>query len=169
MVLKELSSFEQMTANRLFRMNAAVKIWEGAPWTGVGAKGFSQYLGTVIDPGEWKQTEGDKQFVRNDGFQFLCEWGVIGTGVLAAMIVTLFIPLFVRLRAIFGTHDSSLSAWEAFLRFDAYCVPSVVVIVLFLVEGWFSSPFQSPAVLMSWFCVLAVLPGLLPSKRVKHA
>jgi hypothetical protein len=150
-------------------MNAAFKIWEGAPWTGVGANGFSQYLGTVIEPGDWKQTKGDKQFVWNDGFQFLCEWGVIGAGVLAAMIITLFIPLFVRLRGVLATRDNDLSAWEVFLKFDTYSVPSVVVIVLFLVEGWFSSPFQSPAVLMSWFCVLAVLPGLVPSKRGKHA
>jgi hypothetical protein len=168
-VLAEASAIDQMTASRLFRMNAAFKIWEGAPWTGVGANGFSQYLGTVIEPGDWKQTKGDKQFVWNDGFQFLCEWGVIGAGVLAAMIITLFIPLFVKARAIFTAHDRKFSAWDVFLKFDDYSVPSVVVIVLFLVDGWFSSPFQSPAVLMSWFCVLAVLPGLLPSKRGKHA
>lgn len=167
--LQDAAFFEQMTASRDFRMTAAFKIWEGSPWTGVGANGFSQYLGTVIESGEWKRTQGDQQLVWNDGFQFLCEWGVFGTGVLAAMIITLFIPLFVRLRGVLGARDNDLSAWEVFLKFDTYSVPSVVVIVLFLVEGWFSSPFQSPAVLMSWFCVLAVLPGLVPSKRGKHA
>jgi hypothetical protein len=166
--LTDASSFEQMTASRNFRMNAAFKIWEGVPWTGVGANGFSQYLGTVIEDKEWKQAKRDKQFVWNDAFQFLCEWGVIGTGVLVAMIITMLIPLFVRMRNFFENRNKSLSVWEDFLKFDDYIVPCLVVIVVLLIEGWFSSPFQSPAIFMSWFCVLAVLPGLLPAKKGRH-
>jgi hypothetical protein len=168
MALTDASSFEQMIASRNFRMNAAVKIWEGVPWTGVGANGFSQYLGTVIEDSEWKQAKRDKQFVWNDAFQFLCEWGVIGTGSLVAMIITMLIPLFVRMRNFFENRDKSLSVWEDFLEFDDYIVPCLAVIVVFLIEGWFSSPFQSPAIFMSWFCVLAVLPGLLPSQKGRH-
>jgi hypothetical protein len=160
-------SFEQMIASRNFRMNAAFKIWEGVPWTGVGANGFSQYLGTVIEDADWKQAKRDKQFVWNDAFQFLCEWGVIGTGILVAMIITMLIPLFVRTRHFFGNRNKSVSAWDDFLEFDDYIVPCLVVIVMLLIEGWFSSPFQSPAIFMSWFCVLAVLPGLLPAKKGK--
>lgn len=169
MGLKGISSFEQMTASRMFRTNAALKIWEEVPWTGVGVDGFSQYVGTVIEDSDWKLIKSDKRLVLNDGFQFLCEWGVIGTGVLGAMIITILIPLFVRLRNLFGSRNSTRTAWDIFLMFDAYVVPSVVVVVMLLIEGWFSSPFQSPAVFMSWFCVLAVLPGLLPSQRVKHS
>jgi len=168
MGLTEASSFEQMIASRNFRMNAAFKMWEGAPWTGVGANGFSQYLGTVIEDSEWKKVKRDKQFVWNDAFQFLCEWGVIGTGVLSAMIITMLIPLFVRMRNLFEKRNESFSVWDEFLKFDDYIVPCLVVIVVLLIEGWFSSPFQSPAVLMSWFCVLAVLPGLLPAKKGRH-
>jgi hypothetical protein len=168
MGLTEASSFEQMIASRNFRMNAAFKMWEGAPWTGVGANGFSQYLGTVIEDSEWKKLKRDKQFVWNDAFQFLCEWGVIGTGVLSAMIITMLIPLFVRMRNLFENRNESFSVWDEFLKFDDYIVPCLVVIVVLLIEGWFSSPFQSPAVFMSWFCVLAVLPGLLPAKKGRH-
>jgi len=167
--LQDVSSFEKMTASRLFRTNAALKIWETVPWTGVGVDGFSQYLGTVIADSDWKLMKSDKRLVWNDGFQFLCEWGVIGTGVLGAMIITIVIPLFVRLRKLFGTRNSHRTVWDIFLMLDAHIVPSVVVLVMLLIEGWFSSPFQSPAVFMSWFCVLAVLPGLLPPQRVKHA
>ena len=167
--LQDISSFEQMTASRVFRTNAALKIWEESPWTGVGVDGFSQYLGTVIEDSDWKLMKSDKRLVWNDGIQFLCEWGVIGTGVLGAMIITILIPLFVRLRNLFGTRSSTRTAGDVFLMFDAYIVPSVVVVVMLLIEGWFSSPFQSPAVFISWFCVLAVLPGLLPSQRVKHS
>lgn len=168
MALQDKASFEQRIESRVFRMNAAFKIWEDTPWTGVGANGFEQYLGTVIEDKEWKQTKHDKQFVWNDGFQFLCEWGVIGAGVLAAMIITLLIPLFVRIRGLFGKRDGNSSVRSGFLNVDPYIVPGLVAILVLLTEGWFSSPFQSPAVFMSWFCVLAVLPGLLPTKRVKH-
>jgi hypothetical protein len=167
--LSDMASFDQMVANRRFRMDAAFKIWQEAPWTGVGAKGFSQYVGTVIVDREWKQLKIDRQLVQNDGFQFLCEWGVIGAGLLVAMIITLLIPLFVRLRALVGGGNKHGSAWEAFLSADALFVPCVVAVILFLVEGWFSSPFQSPALMMSWFIVLAVLPGLLPARRIKNS
>lgn len=169
MELQDVSHFEKMTASRLFRTNAALKIWEEVPWTGVGVDGFAQYLGTVIEDRDWKLMKSDKRWVWNDGFQFLCEWGVIGTGVLGAMIITIVIPLFVRVRKLFGTRSSHRTAWDIFVMFDAYIVPSAVGLVMLLIEGWFSSPFQSPAVFMSWFCVLAVLPGLLPPQRVKHA
>ncbi len=168
MALQDKASFDQRIESRAFRMNAAFKIWEDIPWTGVGAKGFEQYLGTVIEDKEWKQTKHDKQFVWNDGFQFLCEWGVIGAGVLAAMIITLLIPLFVRIRGLFGKSDGNASARSVFLSVDPYMVSGVVALLVLLAEGWFSSPFQSPAVFLSWFCVLAVLPGLLPTKRVKR-
>ncbi|MEI7945114.1 MAG: hypothetical protein WCJ02_00380 [bacterium] len=168
MELTDTASFEQAIANRNFRMKAALKIWEGVPWTGVGANGFSQYLGTVIEDSDWKQAKKDKQFVWSDAYQFLCEWGVIGSGVLIAMIITMLIPLFVRMRNILGNRDKSFSVWGDFLEFDDYVVPCLVVIVVLLIEGWFSSPFQSPAIFMSWFCVLAVLPGLLPAPKRRH-
>jgi hypothetical protein len=168
MALQDKASFEQRIESRAFRMNAAFEIWEDTPWTGVGANGFEQYLGTVIEDKEWKQAKNDKQFVWNDGFQFLCEWGVIGAGVLAAMVITLLIPLFVRIRGLLGKREGNTSARSDFLNVDPYIVPGVVALLVLLAEGWFASPFQSPAVFMSWFCVLAVLPGLLPTKRVKH-
>jgi len=167
--VSDVSSFEKMMEARRFRMNAAFKIWEEDPWTGVGANGFSQYLGTVIEDREWKRMKADKQWVWNDGLQFLCEWGVIGTGILVAMVVTMLIPLFIKVRTLFRSQSKGRSAWEEFLYVDDYMVPCMVVVILVLIEGWFSSPFQSPAVLMSWFCVLAVLPGLLPAQRVKHS
>ncbi len=168
MALQDKTYFENIIANRDFRMTAAFKIWEDAPWTGVGANGFHHYLGTVIEDGEWKLTKQDKYFVWNDGFQFLCEWGVIGTGVLAAMIITLCIPLFVRFRMLFSSHNEGDSARDVLLKLDDYIVPCVVVTLMVLLEGWFSSPFQSSALFISWFYVLAVLPGLLPTKKVKH-
>lgn len=161
------SVIEEMSASRQFRMNAAFKIWEDVPWTGVGAQGFSQYLGTVIEGSDWKLAKADKQYVWNDAFQFLCEWGVIGVGILVAIIITMLIPLFIRLRNIFGRSSGGGSALETFLSFDDYVVPTVVVIVSMVAYGWFSSPFQSRALFISWFFVLAVFPGLLPTKRLR--
>lgn len=161
------SFLSDFAASRNFRMNAAAKIWQDVPWTGGGPNGFSHYLGTVIEDSDWKYAKDDKQFVWNDAFQFLCEWGVIGAGILMAIVITMLIPLFVRVRHLFSRQGNSGSSWEMFLSFDAYIVPSVVAILLLLVEGWFFSPFQSPATFLSWFCVLAVLPGLLPNQKSK--
>jgi hypothetical protein len=161
------SFWSDFATSRDFRMDAALKIWEDVPWTGTGPKGFSHYLGTVIEDSDWKYVKEDKQFVWNDAFQFLCEWGVIGIGTLMAIIITMLIPFFVRMRHLFTRRGGSTSVWEIFISFDAYLVPSVVAILLLVVEGWFFSPFQSPATFLSWFCVLALLPGLLPKQKTK--
>jgi hypothetical protein len=171
MVLKvaEDSYWSESTASRQLRATAALKIWEEAPWTGVGPHGFSQYLGSVIKDVEWKHVKADRRFVCNDALQFLCEWGVIGSGILLALVIIQLIPLFIRLRNLFASPaGSENSAWDDFLSLDGYSVPSLVALVTVLVYGWFSSPFQYPVTFLSWFFVLALLPGLLPSRQPRR-
>ena len=145
-----------------------MKIWEEAPWTGVGPQGFTHYLGTVIEDGDWKNIKEDRRYVWNDFIQFLCEWGVIGSGLLLAIIITWLIPLFVRLRNLFAGHGGdSESLKDLFLSLDAYLVPGLVAVLTLLVYGWWSSLFQNPLTFLSWCFVLALVPGLLPSRQMR--
>jgi len=162
----DASHWSEIGSSRDLRANAALKIWEEAPWTGVGPLGFSHYLGTAIEDVEWKQFKMDRRYVWNDAIQILCEWGVIGSGILIALVIIQLIPLFVRLRNLF-THPEGHKhvAWNVFISLDGYIVPSIVALVTLLVYGWFSSLFQCPITFLSWFFVLALLPGLLPSRQ----
>jgi hypothetical protein len=162
----EAAHWSDVASSRQLRVTAALKIWEEAPWTGVGPHGFSYYLGTVIKDVEWKQVKADRRFVCNDALQFLCEWGVIGSGILIALVIIQLTPLFIRLRNLFTRPaGDENSAWDDVLFLDGYCVPSVVALVTLLVYGWFSSLFQHPVTFLSWFFVLALVPGLLPSSQ----
>jgi O-antigen ligase len=165
----ESSYWTEMGATRQLRTAAAMKIWEEAPWTGVGPQGFSHYLGTVIEDGDWKKLKEDRRYVWNDFLQLLCEWGVIGSGLLLAIVIILLIPLFVRLRNLFAGHGGdSESLKDVFLSLDAYLVPGLVAVVTLLTYGWWSSLFQYPITFLSWFFVLALLPGLLQSRQMKR-
>ena len=50
---------------------------------------------------------------------------------------------------------------------DPYLVPGLVATVALLVYGWFSSLLQQPITLLSWFFIVALLPGLLPSRQAR--
>jgi hypothetical protein len=164
MMVSEAALWTDFSANRQLRTTAAMKIWEEVPWTGVGPHGFSHYLGTVIEDQDWKLTKTDRRYVWNDALQFLCEWGVIGSGLLLAIVIILLIPLFIRLRNLFSSHASdTVTKGDIFLSLDSYLVPGLVAIVTLLVYGCFSSLFQYSVTFLSWFFVLALLPGLLPS------
>jgi hypothetical protein len=162
--VSDASLWADFTASRQLRTTAAMKIWEAAPWTGVGPQGFSYYLGTVIEDQDWKLTKADRRYVWNDALQFLCEWGVIGSGLLLAIVIILLIPLFIRLKNLFSRHlRDAETKGDLFLSLDSYLVPGLVAIVTLLVYGYFSSLFQYSVTFLSWFFVLALLPGLLPS------
>jgi len=164
----EASQWSDNQAGRQLRTVAAMKIWEEAPWTGVGPQGFSHYLGTVIEDGDWKNLKEDRRYVWNDFLQFLCEWGVIGSGMLLAIVIILLIPLFVRLRNLFaGQGGDSESLKELFLSLDAYLVPGLAAVLTLLIYGWWSSLFQNPLTFLSWCFVLALVPGLLPSRQMR--
>ncbi len=168
LTVTEASQWSALHAGRQLRTTAAMKIWEEATWTGVGPRGFSHYLGTVLEDTEWKQVNEDRRYVWNDALQFLCEWGVIGSGILLAIVIVLLIPLFVRLRNLFSGHrGDSESLKELFLSLDAYLVPGLVAVVTLLAYGWWSSLFQNPLTFLSWFFVLALVPGLLPSRQMR--
>lgn len=155
-------------ASRQIRTTAALKIWSEAPWTGVGPHGFSHHLGTVIEDADWKLVKDGKRFAWNDALQFLCEWGVIGAGILVAIVIILLIPFFVKTRNLF-THRSKddQTAGDLFLDLDPYLVPSLVAVITLFAYGWCSSLFQSPVTFLSWFLVLALLPGLLTSQKTR--
>jgi len=154
--------------SRQLRTTAAMKIWEEAPWTGVGPQGFSHYLGSVIEDTDWKIFKADRRYVWNDFLQFLCEWGVIGSGMLLAIVIVLLIPLFVRFRHLFaGQGGDSESIKEIVLSLDAYFVPGLVAVLTLLVYGWWSSLFQNSLTFLSWCFVLALVPGLLPSRQMR--
>jgi len=152
------------------RTAVALNVWQNHPWVGVGADGFHHFAGLSVSAKDWGSLKTDQGFVYNDCLQFLCEYGVLGAGFLLAVVVTLLIPLCYRARIAwkYGTHDEN-DGRPYLLRLSPIVVFGVVATSVCFFESWFASPFRSYGVLLSWTCVMAVLPAFLPARALKHS
>ncbi len=144
-------------------VSAALDIWKDYPWTGVGGWGFRRYVALYIGEENWGLLkEAGKANVHNDIVQFLCEHGAIGGGLIIALAMTLLVHLAIRLALMKRRTEPDTEAQCTWFG----SIPPVVVMSLAgcfctVVHSTIDLPFRSTAVLLSWFIVLACLPGLV--------
>lgn len=143
--------------------DCAVKIWQDNPWPGVGGWGFRHHVGLYVPKSQWPVLRGrGKANVHNDFLQFLCEHGAIGGGLMLSMIITILVHLIwnlAHMKRVFNQNTDKPSTWVGSLP------PTVVMSILGLactvVHSTIDLPFRSTAILITWFVVLACLPGLI--------
>lgn len=154
-----------LMATKNVRSQAAVKIWEDYPWTGVGADGFRHFIGLVISPKDWALVMDNKAYVYNDWLQALCEYGVMGCGLLLAAAVMMAVPAGYRARIamLFGTDDENDGRFYL-LRISPIVFCGGLALLMSLLESFISGPLRSPAFLLSWTCVIASLSAFLPAQ-----
>jgi O-antigen ligase len=157
--------WENLLSTKAVRSDAAMKIWQDHMWFGSGVDGFGYYLGSVLGDGEWAGVRINKGFVYNDLLQILCEFGLLGSAILTALIVTLLIPLCHRAHVawIRDTRDSNAGR-KYFLRISPFVVTGVVATLCCFAESFIASPFRMPAVFISFFIVMLTMPAFLPSR-----
>lgn len=158
--------WEGVSETREVRSEAALKIWKEHVWVGVGANGFFQFVGTVVEGKAWALIKSDQALVHNDCLQFLCEFGVLGASLLGAGVIALLVPVCYRARlawqeGVSGTGDSR----SYLLRLSPFVLTGVCATALCFAESWLGSPFRSFALLTSWVFVMAALPSFLPAKN----
>lgn len=158
----------KLTGTLDLRVSAALKIWNDSPWTGVGPGGFRHFIGTVIKSKEWALVRTDCSYVYNDSIQFLCEHGVLGLGLMSALVITLMIPICYRARLVwlFGSGDMNDGRRYVF-RLSPFVVTGVTATTFLALESLIASPFRSPALLISWLYVMAMMPAFLPCRTKK--
>ncbi len=157
--------FEQIAATRSVRMDAAMQIWQDHIWYGSGVNGFEHYLGSVLDDQAWSKVRADKGFVYNDMVQILCEFGILGSAALAAVIVTLLVPLFYRAHIAWVKDTRDANAGRKYiLRISPFVVTGVIATLVCLAESLAASPFRMPAMVFSFFVVLLTMPAFLPAR-----
>lgn len=166
--MKSLAAWGQqwhaLTVDRETRMSAVLKIWKEHPWVGVGADGFFHHVGTVMQGKDWAVIRRDQAFVRNDCLQYLCEYGALGVGLLLAVVACLVGPVCYRLRL--AWQEGAVGETESrmlLFRLSPLVVTGILATALCFAESWLASPFHSPAVLASWFFVMAMIPAFLPA------
>ena len=146
---------------------AALEIWKDHSWTGVGGWGFRRYVGLYMAPDRWEYllTSG-RANVHNDAIQFLCEHGIIGFGLMAALALALLVHALVRLPQIPRESDPSSGIQHSWFGSVSPCVwASFAAIAAMVVHSTIDLPFRSIANTLVWFILLACLPGFMPSKE----
>ena len=153
-----------LSETRQVRMTAAMKIWQDHPWVGVGADGVRHFVGSVVGDKDWHLLKVDSACVYNDCLQFLCEYGLLGFGLLLSATITLMVPVCYRARIAWKHGDLDENERRIFLfRISPVVLTGVVATGVCFLESWIGSPFRSPSVLVSWVIVLAVLPDFMPA------
>ena len=148
------------------RSEAAWEIWKESMWFGKGAEGFQHYIGTVLDDKGWTLLRVNKGFVYNDLLQVLCEFGLLGSAILSALVLTLIVPICHRAHIAWGNDSRDHNSGRRYLlRISPFVVTGVVASLCCLGESFVSSPYRMPALFISVFIVMLTLPAFLPSKR----
>lgn len=146
---------------------AALRIFRAHPIYGVGTWGFGHMLGQVLRDDDWRhiaEPNQEAQTCFSDPLQFLCELGVVGSGLLAAILVLLLIPVLRRIYAILRTRAVTAKDMPAARPRIISPVAAGIVMALIgaLIVSLFEMPFRNPLVLLTWSMLLAALPALLP-------
>ena len=159
-----------LSALKNMRTAAALGIWQAHPWMGVGADGFRHFAGLAIAGKDWGLMKADPACVYNDCLQFLCEFGVLGSGVLLAAVLALMIPICYRARIAWGynAHDGN-EGRHFLMRISPIVLTGVLATFVCFLESWIANPFRFPSLLLSWVCVMAVLPAFLPTRAMPAA
>lgn len=147
--------------------SAAVKIWQDNPWPGVGGWSFKEHVGLYVPEKDWKILEQrGKANVHNDILQFLCEHGAIGGGLIFAIVITIVIHLIwnlIHMKRLFNQTTDKDSSWLGSI--PPTIILSVVGLVCVVIHCTIDLPFRSTAILLSWFMVLACLPGMIHTRK----
>lgn len=155
-----------LSETREVRTDAALNIWKEHVWVGVGANGFFHFVGTVVEGKAWALIKNDQALVHNDCLQYLCEYGVLGTSLLGAGVVTLLVPVCYRARLAWQEGASGTGDGRSYLlRLSPFVLTGVCGTALCFAESWMGNPFRSFGLLTSWVFVMATLPSFLPARN----
>lgn len=121
---------------------AALEIWKDSPWFGVGGWGF-RYLAVSHLPEQAVEKIAGLANVHNDPVQFLVEFGLIGNGLMALIVLVLARPVF------FG----GVSQRPALL----FAAAGVMIVLL---HSLIDLPFRCPAIIYAWLTTLALVGRL---------
>lgn len=148
---------EQAYHARLWRWQAAYRMWQQAPIVGVGSYGFRYFLPYYAPAESLDKLAGDAAGnVHSDPIYFLSEHGLIGGAAILGLFISLLWTIFSRL---------------SFLKHELILFPMLgVSCVLF--HSLFDLPFRCPAVLSTWFLLAAAcgqVAKLTEARRLREA
>ncbi len=125
---------------RLFMVQSASQMWRNNPWFGLGGWGYRHFLPVYALRETGRKLGLGYANVHSDALQFLCEFGMVGVGLMLAATLAFAWPLLHGIRRQF-TPGLALAG---------------VGLLAVLCHSLIDLPFRSPGILYAWLAVCGV-------------
>lgn len=162
---------DRVTGRGQYHARVATEIWKDHVLFGCGGWGYIHFCIPKMTPEERKQIQVVGGInVHNDHLQFLAEHGLVGFGLLVAVVVGLLWPVGRAWRALAreARFKTGRDAPPRPTQLFALPAPAFFVLVTALctfIHAFGDCPLRSPAVLTLFFVSLAAIPGFLPREE----
>jgi O-antigen ligase len=156
---------DRMTGKAQYHTRVATDIFKDYPLFGTGGWGYKHFCLNYMTDADRRQIQkiGGVN-VHNDYLQFLCEHGVVGGALLAAVLLMLALPAFrswgYEIKVANFTKHAALPRPAALFCIPASALGVLIAAAANLVHAFGDCVFRSPAVLSQFLLMLAAVEGL---------
>ena len=162
---------DRVTGKGQYHVRVATEIWKDNFLFGVGGWGYKHFCIPYMTEKELKelQTVGGIN-VHNDHLQFLAEHGIVGFGLMVAIVTLLIWPLGRIWKAMVDSVRFVPVRQQPPRPVQLFVIPPPVFCILMtatatVIHGFGDCPLRSPAVLTLFLVSLAAMDGFLPRLR----
>ena len=163
---------DRVTGKGQYHVQVATSIWRDHPFFGVGGWGYVHFcipkMKELGMSAKNAQTDGGIN-VHNDHLQFLMEHGIVGFGMMLALLVLLIRPVVQQWRALimeFRFKKGKGLPPKPVQIFALPAAPFFILVAVFaiMIHAFGDCPLRSCAILDLVFISLAALPGFMPKR-----
>ena len=162
---------DRVTGKGQYHVRVATEIWKKHPIFGVGGWGYKHFCLQYMTDKELRQIQNvGGANVHNDYLQFLAEHGVVGLGLLVAIVLMVVWPIGRIWKEMVDLYRFSPPKEQPPQPIQLFVVPApvfciVMAAVATLIHAFGDCPMRSPAVLSLFIVSLTTIDGFLP--RIK--
>ena len=164
---------DRVTGKGQYHVRVATEIWKGHPLFGVGGWGYKHFCLQYMTDKELRQVQkvGGAN-VHNDYLQFLAEHGIVGLGLLIAIVLMIVWPIGRIWKDLINVYRFTPPKEQPPQPIQIFVVPApvfciVMAAVATLIHAFGDCVLRSPAILSLFIVSLATIDGFLP-KIKKH-
>jgi len=168
---------DRVTGKGQYHVRVATEIWKKHPLFGVGGWGYKHFCLQYMTDKELRQIQKvGGMNVHNDYLQFLAEHGVVGLGLLVAIVLMTVLPGYKIWTALVDIYRFTPPKEQPPRPLKIFVIPAPVFCILLtavatLIHAFGDCPLRSPAVLSLLLVSLAIIDGYLPrlKKSGRHS
>ena len=167
---------DRVTGKGQYHVRVATEIWKAHPLFGVGGWGYKHFSLQYMTDKELRQVQKAGGInVHNDYLQFLAEHGIIGLGLLVAVVLMTVWPFGRVWKELLNAYRFNPPKEQPPQPAQIFVIPAPVFCIFMtaaatLIHAFGDCPLRSPAVLSLFLVSLAAVDGFLPriKKRGHH-